>query len=239
VQPHTGDRLSLVVYAHPGLPKVVSAGGPLLDSLLSSGFRPSVLDLPSVCAPTRVQVSPANVGLPGHVYIGRGHKGLRLGRSIWANPYPMTRELSRKKAIKRFKLHLASSPTLLAQLEGLGGKALACHCPPELPCHGDVIIYFYWDSFLVFAPGRPPTLSEIDRAKGIREKELSDVIPRPLSPPPLVPTVASGVGDPVFVLKRFFEASSRRRCWSLLSGFMAPLATAQDFKYRARDPRGP
>jgi hypothetical protein len=65
------------------------------------------------------------------VYIGRG--------SIWGNPYRMADGFTRKECIDKYRIYLPTQPQLMAQLESLRGKRLACHCKP-LACHGDVLV---------------------------------------------------------------------------------------------------
>ena len=69
----------------------------------------------------------------------------------WANPYrPAHRsQAANAAAVMRYRLHLAERPNLVAAaLIELAGKDLACWCPPELPCHADVL--------LELTSGRPP-----------------------------------------------------------------------------------
>lgn len=73
------------------------------------------------------------------VYIGRPSK--------WGNPFThvsdrMTRAAftvgSREEALRRYEEYLFSSG-LIADIEELRGKVLACWCKPKA-CHGDVLI---------------------------------------------------------------------------------------------------
>jgi len=65
------------------------------------------------------------------VYIGRP--------SIWGNPFQIGRDGTRQEVIAKYRKYITSNPTLLAQLESLRGKTLACWCKPQA-CHGDVLI---------------------------------------------------------------------------------------------------
>ena len=65
------------------------------------------------------------------VYIGRPLK--------WGNPFKIGRDGSRKEVVKKYKKWILEQKDLLASLDELDGKVLACWCSPE-PCHGDVLI---------------------------------------------------------------------------------------------------
>jgi len=71
------------------------------------------------------------------VYIGRPARGL-LG-SIWANPFKIGPDGTREQVIAKYRQYILSKPELLAQLESLRGKVLACWCAPHA-CHGDVLV---------------------------------------------------------------------------------------------------
>lgn len=61
----------------------------------------------------------------------------------WANPYrPTTRSAeANAAAVAAYAQHLAEHPDLVAAARReLGGKDLACWCPPDLPCHGDILL---------------------------------------------------------------------------------------------------
>ena len=59
--------------------------------------------------------------------------------TIWGNPFRIGPDGDRLEVIARYEQHLLNSPELLAQLDGLRGKDLRCHCAP-LPCHADVLL---------------------------------------------------------------------------------------------------
>ena len=65
------------------------------------------------------------------VYIVRGSK--------WGNPFHIGKDGSRKMVIDKYDNYLDGQPTLLAALEELRDKVLACHCKPK-PCHGDILV---------------------------------------------------------------------------------------------------
>ena len=69
-----------------------------------------------------------------------------IGDKRWGNPYrpwlaedrrPTAEELALSHA--RYREHVLASPALLERLPGLRGRVLACSCPPDAPCHGDVL----------------------------------------------------------------------------------------------------
>ena len=74
----------------------------------------------------------------GAIYIGRPTK--------YGNPYSLTSAskldpYSRISAVEAYRVHLARHPELVeaARCE-LVGKDLACFCPLDQPCHGDVLL---------------------------------------------------------------------------------------------------
>jgi hypothetical protein len=58
--------------------------------------------------------------------------------SRWGNPfYPA---MERAEAVERYERWLLEErPDLVAQLPALRGRLLACYCPLDEPCHGDVL----------------------------------------------------------------------------------------------------
>jgi Domain of unknown function (DUF4326)/TFIIS helical bundle-like domain len=62
--------------------------------------------------------------------------------SIWANPFKISKNLSREGAIQQYEVHLRErlkkDPSLKGELLKLGGKRLGCWCHPE-GCHGHVL----------------------------------------------------------------------------------------------------
>lgn len=67
------------------------------------------------------------------VYIGRGRG------SIWGNPFVIGKDGTRDEVIEKYRQYILGKPELLAQLETLRGKTLACWCAPQR-CHGDVLV---------------------------------------------------------------------------------------------------
>ena len=63
--------------------------------------------------------------------------------SRWGNPYKLIEhdgEYTRDESLRLYEHeHLPARPDLLAQLVDLAGKQLACTCPLDEPCHGDVL----------------------------------------------------------------------------------------------------
>jgi hypothetical protein len=76
---------------------------------------------------------------PNTVYVGRPTR--------WGNPYKIGVDGSREEVIAKYrewlKKKLEEKP---AFLDPLKGKDLACWCPPNKPCHADVIIEFLKNS---------------------------------------------------------------------------------------------
>jgi len=64
---------------------------------------------------------------PGAVYCGRG--------SPYGNPFPIAGNMTRKKAIERFRCEVLPS----LDCEPLRGKDLVCFCKPK-PCHVDLVL---------------------------------------------------------------------------------------------------
>ena len=195
---HSGDRFSLVAFLHPLLSPSAVPPPDVQANLIKAGFKPGVVDLPSRVPPTRVQISAEVAGKPGVVYIGRGHSGLGLPRSPWANPFKVTAGVPRKKVIKDFKRHLERAQHLLDDLGLLAGKVLACHCPLHLPCHGDVIIQAFRDRFCV-SSAKPPKDSEVEDAIEVRSKEAAGTGSGTRGRSGGSPTVQAGLGDPIMV----------------------------------------
>lgn len=84
--------------------------------------------------PSRIQMSrrrPWRHLAPGdYVRIDR--------RSEWGNPFPVAAH-GREEALRLFRAYLAESPDLVERARTeLAGKTLACWCPPEAACHGDI-----------------------------------------------------------------------------------------------------
>ena len=69
---------------------------------------------------------------PDVVYVGRPTK--------WGNPYARSTKVP-KAAVALYRNYLRSHPELVeaARLE-LRGKDLVCWCPPDQPCHTDVLL---------------------------------------------------------------------------------------------------
>jgi hypothetical protein len=75
---------------------------------------------------------------PYDVYIGRAVPRFGLGRSLWANPFAMTRGASRAQVIEAFETWIVRQPQRMARIGELRGKVLGCWCKPK-PCHGDTL----------------------------------------------------------------------------------------------------
>jgi hypothetical protein len=86
--------------------------------------------------PNRIQLSRRKGWRkpPGTVVVARPHR--------WGNPYRVGLEASdAAEAVALYREHLLRHPRLveLAARE-LAGKDLACWCPPDQPCHADVLL---------------------------------------------------------------------------------------------------
>jgi Domain of unknown function (DUF4326) len=59
----------------------------------------------------------------------------------WGNPFPVA-EHGRAEAVQLYRDWLASQPGLINEARvQLGGRDLACWCPPGQPCHADVLLH--------------------------------------------------------------------------------------------------
>jgi hypothetical protein len=84
-----------------------------------------------------------------NVYIGRQNPWQGFKQSIFANPFKIGEDCSRKQAIVRYRKWLLGTAykdfrqeqrmKILRAIPKLKGKILGCWCSP-LPCHGDVLI---------------------------------------------------------------------------------------------------
>lgn len=75
------------------------------------------------------------------IYIGRefDFHGQHIEGSKWANPFPITRDRTRKEAIELYRNYILSDPKLMDSLPELTGKKLGCWCFPKR-CHADVLV---------------------------------------------------------------------------------------------------
>ncbi len=65
---------------------------------------------------------------------------VRIDRKTkWGNPFVIGKDGSRSEVIAKYKEYIKHRGDLLAELNELKGKNLACWCKP-LPCHGDVLV---------------------------------------------------------------------------------------------------
>ena len=78
-------------------------------------------------------------GEPYDVYIGRPSE---FGNPFSSKPSKYAKEIvhTRKESIAKFRHYLLNNPELLAKIQELRGKTLACWCNQNQSCHGDVII---------------------------------------------------------------------------------------------------
>jgi hypothetical protein len=60
--------------------------------------------------------------------------------SRWGNPYRVS-EHGLPGALALYRRHLREHPELVeAARRELAGRTLACWCPPDRPCHGDILL---------------------------------------------------------------------------------------------------
>lgn len=83
-----------------------------------------------------------------NVYIGRNGvvfiNNLRFPyeSSIWANPFKITKDVSRSDCIKKYEKYIRQKiidENLQEELIKLKDKNLGCWCKPEA-CHGDILL---------------------------------------------------------------------------------------------------
>ncbi len=122
-------------------------------------------DVPAICAPRRVQLSrkkggrmPENtvsVARPGRWGnpFGIANYGLRQSlemfhrsmHGVWS-PYGLPEDWSDEKFSIAYRSHIAFCNRLGSMVpierakRELHGKNLACWCPPEQPCHADILL---------------------------------------------------------------------------------------------------
>ena len=66
-------------------------------------------------------------------------------RTIYGNPFPITKSRDRAMSIRTFRKYFEKRmqvPQYVAAVEELRGKKLACWCTP-LACHGNVYIEYF------------------------------------------------------------------------------------------------
>lgn len=69
---------------------------------------------------------------PGTLYVGRG--------TAYGNPH-LVAEHGRAEALRLYAEHLHGNPALAARIRrDLTGRDLACWCPPDRPCHADLLL---------------------------------------------------------------------------------------------------
>lgn len=102
--------------------------------------------------PNRIQITrrrgwrkPQGVVYVGRTSTGEGRWGnrYRIGAQVWHTDGTAVMALSRADAVRFYRQWLGfwlfHHPDMLEELRG---KSVACWCPPDQPCHGDVLIEF-------------------------------------------------------------------------------------------------
>ena len=67
---------------------------------------------------------------------------------IFGNPFRVTPERTAEQSVAMFRAWLLNGENgiaehraeVLSRLDELRGKNLACYCPPDQPCHADVLL---------------------------------------------------------------------------------------------------
>lgn len=82
--------------------------------------------------PLRVRRATYLAPLDGAVLVARP--------SRWGNPFKVGVYGTAAQCVEAFEAYLvAHRPDLVKQLPALRGRRLACYCPLDQPCHGDVL----------------------------------------------------------------------------------------------------
>jgi hypothetical protein len=82
-----------------------------------------------------------------HVFIGQASAGLKAGKTKWASPFKVGPHGPPAACVARYMNWISDQKDLLQDLDSLRGKTLVCDCPPEVPCHGDVISALCYEEF--------------------------------------------------------------------------------------------
>ena len=99
--------------------------------------------------------------VPNMVYIGRENRAYHLKASLFANPFPVSREKgeteasARRRSIALYRDYLQRRPDLLAQARTLRGKKLVCL---DRECHGDVLLELVDGKKTEFIPSQQVTM---------------------------------------------------------------------------------
>jgi hypothetical protein len=95
--------------------------------------------------PVRIQLSRAQgVNLQAASLTRNGRKAVVVSRpGRWGNPWKVSDGLSPEVAVARYRAALLGGRldfTVKDVRAVLGGRNLACWCPSDAPCHGDVLL---------------------------------------------------------------------------------------------------
>ena len=92
-------------------------------------------------APTRACIREVPALIPDQdIYIGRGDSHRGIPPSKLQNPWKIGAHGTRAGVIAQFREFGESSADIRLGVRRLMGKRLVCHCLPDEPCHGDVLI---------------------------------------------------------------------------------------------------
>ncbi len=94
-----------------------------------------------MATPVRLQLSrKAGFNLQALSLATNGLPAVKVTRrGKWGNPFRVEKG-GAAEAVSSFRHYLHSSTSLLASIDELRGKNLACWCKPGEPCHADVLL---------------------------------------------------------------------------------------------------
>lgn len=144
-RPHVGAKLA----TQEAIAPVLSADDPVAEasSTFSKVPEPTITPEPPHKTPPLGCV--VHVNQHHDLYVGRANASRRLEGSKWQNPYRIGRDGDRPTVLQKFERHLLGRADLMAALEELRGKRIACWCCKEdemltaddpLKCHGQILL---------------------------------------------------------------------------------------------------
>ena len=88
------------------------------------------------------------ISQPNHLYIGRNMTHYIQGAvgSKWRNTFTV-KKYGLEKCLELYEKRVRSTPELIEAIGELEGMELGCWCKPN-PCHGDVLIKIFNDTFM-------------------------------------------------------------------------------------------
>lgn len=90
---------------------------------------------------------------PKHLYIGRENSYVNIGRSKWANPFPLSK-YTLEESLQKYEMYVRETPSLWnAITDELNDKVMGCWCcdcesfestiDKPLRCHGEVLMKLF------------------------------------------------------------------------------------------------